>query len=133
MELWTLLLGALVALPAAALKGDFLASCRDVNVGSANPAGTPAFNDFVSATCQTTNSKSQETTMDLNLCVGFDVSTQALSWSPMGKFRNYCRDCGLKAPSELQCTCGTGTRASSLDLNEGISNRNGTLFCMSWA
>ncbi|EJT71128.1 hypothetical protein GGTG_10388 [Gaeumannomyces tritici R3-111a-1] len=133
MELWTLLLGALVALPAAALKGDFLASCYDVNVGSANPPGVPVFNDFVSATCQTMNSKSQATSMDLNLCVGFDVSTQTLAWSPMGKFRNYCRNCSLKAPSELQCTCGTDNRASSLDLNEGVSNRNGTLFCMSWA
>ncbi|KLU92400.1 hypothetical protein MAPG_11346 [Magnaporthiopsis poae ATCC 64411] len=135
MEPWRMLLslGALAALPAAAaVKGNFLATCRDVNVASANPANTPAFNDFVSATCKTVDGKAQATSMDLNLCVGFDASTQALAWSPMGKFRNYCRDCSLKAPSELQCTCGSDSRTSRLDLNDGLVNRNGNLFCVSW-
>lgn len=86
MEIWIMLLslGGLAALPAAAAaKGNFLATCRDVKVASANPANTPAFNDLVSATCKTMDGKSQATSMDLNLCVGFDASTQVLTWSPM--------------------------------------------------
>jgi len=86
MEPWRMLLSlsALAALPAvAAVKGNFLATCSDANVASANPANTPAFNDFVSASCKTVDGKSQATSMDLNLCVGFDASTQTLAWSPM--------------------------------------------------
>ncbi|KAL1905513.1 hypothetical protein Sste5344_008738 [Sporothrix stenoceras] len=71
-------------------------------------------------------------TLDLNLCLGIDYTTAALVWSIYGKFSNYCTSCWVVGRTGLGCTCSTlsGVRANStIDLDSGISNVNGTLSC----
>ncbi|KAK5659211.1 hypothetical protein OQA88_1302 [Cercophora sp. LCS_1] len=100
-------------------------------------------NSFLSATCLTTTNLQAENELDLNLCVGIDYGTLGLTWSVYGKYTVYCGGCALEAKGNptshwLTCSCrsiGNPNQAavtSSLKLDDGMSNRNGTLTCNSW-
>ncbi|ERS95667.1 hypothetical protein HMPREF1624_07741 [Sporothrix schenckii ATCC 58251] len=72
-------------------------------------------------------------TLDLNLCLGIDDSTAVLTWSIYGKFSLYCSSCHVVGRTSLGCSCATlsGVKANStIDLDSGISNSNGTLSCL---
>ncbi|KAH8900948.1 Cyanovirin-N [Thozetella sp. PMI_491] len=133
---------ALVAAQAGAVtagNANFTSSCTGITLD----AGRLGHNDFLNATCASGDltSTSYEhrqpdhvSEIDLNLCVGIDQSSGNLAWSVYGKFSEYCKGCSLARPAILSCTCApiaTGVKTSStLNLNEGIGNVNGSLICL---
>ncbi|KAK4175797.1 hypothetical protein QBC36DRAFT_189026, partial [Triangularia setosa] len=97
------------------------------------------FNDwYLSADCTPFDpSKSVEKDsldpLDLNFCVG--LGPTGLTWDVYGKFSNYCKDCALNTNFGviLECECGfwdiDETQNVTLDLDTGIGNYNGSIFC----
>ncbi|OAA61745.1 Cyanovirin-N [Niveomyces insectorum RCEF 264] len=137
---------ALLARPARA-AGNFTRSCAAFTVH----AGATGQVDLLSASCRaddddgdagTGNSTGtgssgalhalHNSTLDLNLCLGIDQTTGQLVWSLYGKFINYCSHCVVTHRTELGCACATLSgvrRNATIDLNEGVTSVNGTLYC----
>ncbi|KAK1753371.1 Cyanovirin-N [Echria macrotheca] len=76
--------------------------------------------------------------LDLNLCIGIDYNKDALQWGIYGKLSLYCTNCTLEKTPEpgnfLECACrslgNTVSSVSTLRLDDGIKNINGSLTCM---
>ncbi|CAK7231405.1 hypothetical protein SCUCBS95973_007902 [Sporothrix curviconia] len=123
------------SLATAAGWTNFTSTCTDVVLH----ASSTGHLSLLSASCLTdlANSSSSSstlhnTTLDLNLCLGIDYVSANLTWSVYGKFSEYCTSCHVVGRTKLGCSCATlsGVHANStIDLNTGISNANGTLSC----
>ncbi|KAK4445079.1 hypothetical protein QBC34DRAFT_384664 [Podospora aff. communis PSN243] len=122
-------LGWLLAFPAIALANDyknFSMGCTNISLKSS----------YMKAECLDYDGlQSRKNTLDLDLCVGIDASSLTLQWAMMGKMSGYCESCQLDstAPPVLSCVCQyTDSHSpvnSTLKLDDGIGNQNGTLYC----
>ncbi|KAK0611010.1 hypothetical protein B0T14DRAFT_500191 [Immersiella caudata] len=126
-------LGWLLAFPAMALPSktdedykNFSKTCKNIGVDSS----------YVSAEClDISGLHSKNQTLDLDMCVGIDYTSLDLTWAIYGKMSGYCGHCQLDLDQPegpiLSCTCAwSGSKANStLTLDDGIGNNNGTLSC----
>ncbi|KAK3320119.1 hypothetical protein B0T19DRAFT_281583 [Cercophora scortea] len=121
---WVAVIPALAT--AVAAYGNFSHTCQDIEL----------VNTDVRATCLDEAASTLYTNeLDLNLCVGLDQTTAQLKWELLGKFSLYCVNCALAwipAPL-LTCSCapltGGAAHNTTLDLDDGVGNSNGTLTC----
>ncbi|CAK7199330.1 hypothetical protein SEUCBS139899_002008 [Sporothrix eucalyptigena] len=109
---------------------NFTATCTDVVLHESLTGHLSQ----LTASCLTfaNTTSTRNTTLDLNLCLGIDYTSANLTWSIYGKFSEYCASCHVVGRTRLGCSCATlnGIHANStIDLNTGISNTNGTLTC----
>ncbi|EPE04175.1 hypothetical protein F503_04690 [Ophiostoma piceae UAMH 11346] len=93
--------------------------------------------DQLKARCRDNAGVLHSAEIDLNLCVGINYQNASLLWSIYGKFSEYCSSCWSAGTRvEFGCACrlltGNATKISTnstLDLDTGIGNVNGTLHC----
>lgn len=118
----------------SAKNSNYCYSCTDIKLNRFS----------LNAVCYAADRETQElkNSLELNLCVGIDQNTAQLHWEYYGKFSNYCSNCSLDVNMDetttiMTCTCSPlagGPRGvvTSLDLNKGIGNMDGTMKC-DWA
>lgn len=120
----------------------FSTSCEAITLYSSPAAPTKHLPDQLKARCRDNAGTLHNTSIDLNFCLGIDYTNASLLWSVYGKFSEYCSNCwsaGVRV--EMTCVCAlegssAGTQSASgqtanstINLDAGIGNLNGTLRC----
>ncbi|KAK0648941.1 hypothetical protein B0T16DRAFT_123862 [Cercophora newfieldiana] len=133
--IFLVLLASFLALPALALPS---AAANQTNFAQTCRRAKLVDGYYLEAWCLDANGTHPfKNTLDLNFCVGIDYSTSVLQWMVYGKLANYCSHCSLEHDNPnhpvLDCACQTSGQKSgifsTLKLDEGIYNNNGTLTC----
>ncbi|KAF3193121.1 hypothetical protein TWF225_010966 [Orbilia oligospora] len=106
-----------VGIPTVVQAGGFISSCAQIFLG-----GT-----WINALCKNKAGVYVPTAKDLNAEIG---NANGLLTRHSSGYANVCRDCSLTTAGVFKCSCPRINRyqPASINLNNFLSNRDGTLF-----
>ncbi|KAK3990933.1 hypothetical protein QBC44DRAFT_59444 [Cladorrhinum sp. PSN332] len=109
---------------------NYTSQCKNVSLDN-GVLKASCLNNSNSDTGEVNGNTYIESQFDIELCVGINYLTAKLIFSQLGKYTEDCGPCQLQGDGGLNCICWSDGLVvnSTLDLNKGVANVNGSLAC----